>query len=556
MREVIVQQKSTLLEHLDKILEFSGERGLDETFFEKAKQHIDAAAEELKISPIQAVLFALIFDLSVLGTTFSSKGDELFNLLKCSKAKYLEYLNEVDELVRKNYIQQAIYSPSPIYRIRRDYILALQKGKPICPESYGNLSIGKFFRVLSGFFNRRYSDLLILSDLMAILDTLVNENTHLGFIKKIVSHDLNTFDRALLLYFCSQSVMEGGETDADFIKKQFTDENKCFDVEQEFLRPLRMGWHVLQNMELVEYVNAGGFALMEKYQLTKKAKEELLVELEKKSPLNKSGFIMVEDIAAKSLFFNAEEEKKITRLEELLRPDNFKTVTERLGDNGLRKGFACLFSGNPGTGKTETVYQIARRTGRDIMPVEVSEIQSCWVGRSEENIRARFDCYRRFVKDTEIEPILFFNEADAIMSQRREFNGNSNAVDQMENSIQNIILEELENLDGILIATTNMAGNFDKAFERRFIYKIEFQKPSLEVRKSIWKSLIPELRDFEAATLAGRFIFSGGQIENIARKRTVETVLAGSAPSLETLISYCQDETMERESVKIGFAVP
>lgn len=86
----------------------------------------------------------------------------------------------------------------------------------------------------------------------------------------------------------------------------------------------------------------------------------------------------------------------------------------------MRKGFACLFYGSPGTGKTETAYQIARKTGRDIMIVNVSEIKSCWVGESEKNIKALFDRYREYVRSYEVAPILLFNEADAIIGIRQE----------------------------------------------------------------------------------------------------------------------------------------
>ena len=86
--------------------------------------------------------------------------------------------------------------------------------------------------------------------------------------------------------------------------------------------------------------------------------------------------------------------------------------------------------------------------------------------------------------------------------------------------MQNIILQELENLDGILIATTNMTQNMDKAFERRFLYKIEFSKPEKNIRKMLWKSMMPDLNEEDALALASRFDFSDGQIENIARKKT------------------------------------
>jgi SpoVK/Ycf46/Vps4 family AAA+-type ATPase len=86
-----------------------------------------------------------------------------------------------------------------------------------------------------------------------------------------------------------------------------------------------------------------------------------------------------------------------------------------------------------------------------------------------------------------------------------ELGPGSRAVDQMENSMQNIILQEIENLDGILIATTNLTQNIDKAFDRRFLYKIEFKKPEIQVRKSIWKSMFPDLSGRDAFMLASNF---------------------------------------------------
>lgn len=88
-------------------------------------------------------------------------------------------------------------------------------------------------------------------------------------------------------------------------------------------------------------------------------------------------------------------------------------------------GFACLFYGAPGTGKTETVYQLSRLTGRNIMVVDVPQIKSKWVGESEKNIKALFDRYREQVKRAKHTPILLFNEADAIIGIRK--NGASSA---------------------------------------------------------------------------------------------------------------------------------
>ena len=233
---------------------------------------------------------------------------------------------------------------------------------------------------------------------------------------------------------------------------------------------------------------------------------------------------------------------------------NFQSIRDRLKETNFRSGFACLFYGAPGTGKTETVLQIARKTGRDLIQVIISEIKSMWVGESEKNIKGVFEDYRKMVKQSAKTPILLFNEADAIIGKRMV--GAEKAVDKLENNIQNIILQEIEQLDGILIATTNLAENMDKAFERRFLYKVKFEKPDLHGRLQIWQTMIPSLNDADASFLAARYDFSGGEIENIARHYTIQSILHGKpAVMLKSLVGYCDSERLEVRTPKrkVGF---
>ena len=120
-----------------------------------------------------------------------------------------------------------------------------------------------------------------------------------------------------------------------------------------------------------------------------------------------------------------------------------------------------------------------------------------------------------------------------------------------------------------MIATTNLAQNMDKAFERRFLYKIKFEKPNLEARMHIWHEMIPTLSENDTKTLAEKYEFSGGQIENIARHNAINGILYGEkanslealmsycdneANSLEALMSYCDNERLEtKQTRKIGF---
>ena len=196
---------------------------------------------------------------------------------------------------------------------------------------------------------------------------------------------------------------------------------------------------------------------------------------------------------------------------------------------------------------------MARATGRDILRVDVDKIKSCWVGESEQNMKKVFDKYRNICKSTSLAPILLFNEADAILGVRME--GATRAVDKMENSIQNIILQEMEALEGIMIATTNLTTNLDKAFERRFLYKVEFNRPTVEARAQIWQAMFPALTERDACTLASQFDLSGGEIENISRKYMVNAILSGQDTiDLLLLAELCRNERIGTSiRQRIGF---
>jgi SpoVK/Ycf46/Vps4 family AAA+-type ATPase len=310
----------------------------------------------------------------------------------------------------------------------------------------------------------------------------------------------------------------------------------------------------LQKKKLIEHYCSDGIADTTRYKLTAEAKRTLLAEMKITATEERLADVLnPNQLVNKELFYMQDIRRQIDELTTFLQPEQYHQIHDRMKERGFRQGFTCLFYGGPGTGKTETVYQLARQTGRQIMVVDVPQIKSKWVGDSEKNIKALFDRYREQVKRAKVAPILLFNEADAIIGIR--MNGAQRAVDKMENSIQNIILQEMETLDGIMIATTNLQENLDKAFERRFLYKIKFEKPDASVRQKIWIQMIPELSEQDANMLAGKFDFSGGQIENVARKYSIKSILYGTVETPLTLLTdYCSEECLQAQTNKrIGF---
>lgn len=280
-----------------------------------------------------------------------------------------------------------------------------------------------------------------------------------------------------------------------------------------------------------------------------KGYEELLLQDQSAKELQK---IIYKDIKEKTLFYNESNQKDIDRLESIIKEENYINLRKRLKEKGLPMGLTVLLYGAPGTGKTETVMQLAKKTKRDVYHLNIEQIKSCWVGESEKNVKSIFKAY--YSSKSKLKPILLFNEADAIVSKRTAVDGANSAVVKMENAIQNILLEELEKFDGIFIATSNLVINLDSAFERRFLYKLEFQNPTLEVKRRIWKNKIPELDEETVDEVSRNFDFSGGQIENISKKIDIDYILYGNRPKKDTVIDFCKKEKFDNsESRLMGF---
>ena len=239
-----------------------------------------------------------------------------------------------------------------------------------------------------------------------------------------------------------------------------------------------------------------------------------------------------------------------------------KKVVNRLKDWGIKdkkKGIDAkiIFYGVAGTGKTITALAMGRALKRQVISFDCSKILSMYVGESEKNVRAIFDKYYELRDKTKSEPILLLNEADQFLSSR--VSGTGSGSDKMHNQMQNIFLEQIERFDGILIATTNLLENLDKAFSRRFNYKIEFSKPTLEQRVLLWEKLLPSNLPFDSSfdiNVLAKHELTGGQIElvikNTAYKLAVEDEPLFRVKSFEEQITKEKKGDFDSEN-KVGF---
>ena len=206
-----------------------------------------------------------------------------------------------------------------------------------------------------------------------------------------------------------------------------------------------------------------------------------------------------------------------------------------------------IFYGVAGTGKTMTAYSLAKSLKRQVLAFDCSKILSMYVGESEKNVRKIFDTFYELSEKTKTEPILLLNEADQFLGARSS--GNITGSDQMHNQMQNIFLEQIENFRGMLIATTNLLENIDKAFSRRFNYKIEFKKPDKEQREKLWQFMLPKdapyEENFDVKKLT-TYSLTGGQI-NLIVKNTAYKVAVKEKP-LFTLQDFKDEILREKDA--------
>ncbi len=541
----------TLLQAIERVVEMSKGSCLSERFMTEAAPEIQFLSESFGITDVQAVLFCICMERGPRNVDYN---DFAFHL-DLSKIRVLSYANDIDALVRRRLLRYRDVKDEDDFDVPAVVIRYLKRNEVYQLPKRTELDCSEMFEVLRDWFDDLNNSAISPKDLCNEINELFKANKQVSFARQMLEMSFSGESRMLLTLFCHLLVNED-DNDVRFSQMEDVFSNQARFNHARGL--LRSGEHELMQANLIEHRCEDGIADPTRYRMTEHAKRTLLAEMNVATPSEKVADVLrAQDLTEKPMYYTRQNEKQVTELSSFFQDEQYRQIRQRMQQRGFRNGFACLFYGGPGTGKTETVYQLARKTGRDIMIVDVPKIKSKWVGDSEKNIKALFDRYRELVSragDEKPAPILLFNEADAIIGIRKE--GAQSAVDKMENSIQNIILQEMETLDGIMIATTNLADNLDTAFERRFLYKIQFDKPDATVRAKIWQTMIPELTETDSTALAESYELSGGQIENVARKYAINSILHGdSADQLHVLRDYCNSERLctKRELRRVGF---
>lgn len=214
--------------------------------------------------------------------------------------------------------------------------------------------------------------------------------------------------------------------------------------------------------------------------------------------------------------------------------ENSKVVFETWGlseTHKLSKRIGINLYGEPGTSKTMAAHAIAKHLKRKIIVVNYADIESKYVGETPKNIRKVFEAGKKTVS------IIFFNEADAILSRR--VTNMSNATDVSVNQTRSVMLMLMNEYQDFIIFATNFISNFDPAFMRRISMHVKFELPDEECRRLLWKKYIPSklATDLDVSDIAKKFKgISGSDISNAVLNAVLIIILTIAAAIVATAV--------------------
>jgi len=514
---------------------------------------LEKMKEFLSCSRSESLLLCLTIYLSV-----TDEQPRLSDIAKHLEHDPVDFLNRIGDFRRlqkrgwirkcRSYREQGITDMQ--FYVPAEVIEALSNENPSDLLASKITDSASFFSMIGKLTGYVEEEIMNQEELQQEVVELISSNPQNYTVKSLKKNRFSVTETVLLLAICSEFIKGVIETDLDEILATVLDDSADkFRLKRDLMKGdnklVRKGFIRLENSFFRSDRNVS---------LTDKAINELFdcdMGIEPRRQISDKDIILPSNIGQRKLYYNPQEQEQLTQIRKFLSKQSYGKIIRELERNNMPKGIAILFHGAPGTGKTEGVYQLARILNKAILSVDISQTKSMFFGESEKEVKKLFDKYRKLVEKADNCPILLFNEADGVLGKRKQI-GRSN-VAQTENAIQNIILQEMEQLTGIMIATTNLTMNLDKAFERRFLYKVNFAQPEALVRARIWQGHIHGLKPMEARKLSEMFPFSGGQIANIARKIISGHIIYQRRLSLDEIIGFCEEERLDDGVRRVGY---
>ena len=578
-------EKANLIEDVRNISKKTKGRGFIPDNFDEVQKETSRLCDLMRISPLQAILLSAVINVN-LDTEGHCTIKKLSGFYDCDSLDLLAYINDLDVLVKKELIKketETLLETRPLGEFRyefpsevfmalqnndRDFFRALSNNKKSLAGFFrhaNNLSIQlRFGMIYAREYKNEMSKLIgrysNCFPIVRFIDDNLDDVLSKGIVASLLYEEVEGERGETLISLSESFYRDMGEriefTQAMLSGKHELIRNGFIDLDSARSRMFLHGDISLANRVISEYIG-GSYVSKDKIN-----EQEVMPDLEngmvherrRRTELTTSSLIKHKNIIERKLYFNKSVQDSLSVIRKALSPGKFEGIKKKLKERDLPSGFIVLQHGNPGTGKTEFVYQLAKETKRDIMFVDISSIQSKYIGQNERLMQRVFDEYKRLRESNRNVPILLFNEADAFFSKRLAIQETSNNTVQGHNTVMNILLQQLEDFDGILFATTNLDINMDKAFDRRFLFKIKFDNPDENVRKMLWRNFVPELSGSQVAHLASNYEYTGGEINNIVRRIILKSLVADDGYDMyEEILMQCEKGFGREKRNAVGF---
>lgn len=204
-----------------------------------------------------------------------------------------------------------------------------------------------------------------------------------------------------------------------------------------------------------------------------------------------------------------------------------------------KERLTLLFGGPPGTGKTLSAEVLAKELGKSLWVLSLARVQGSLVGETEKLIE------NVFIAAQASEAVLLIDECESLLKDRSLSNNS------YENRIINHLLVLIEKFKGVLVLTTNYAGNIDNAFSRRIDFKLNFDLPGEEQKYLILKGLLepdaPLEKEVNLKAVVLELPLSGGLIKLGVQRAVMKMVSGGNVHLSEYMLRKAMEETVNEE---------